>query len=133
VRVHPSARLQRWWSEQRCAEPGAFGTTLISPVRPDGHGVFAEGERRVAFFTEIDTGLEQHSVLLSKVTSGYAGHVAKGGPAWPVLFWLPSTAREQSLHQLLAGINLAFPVATAARDKSRRRCVRGRRGVAGGW
>jgi hypothetical protein len=32
------------------------------------------------------------------------------------LFWLPSTAREQRLHQLLAGMNLAFPVATAARD-----------------
>jgi hypothetical protein len=32
------------------------------------------------------------------------------------LFWLPSTAREQRLHQLLAGISLAFPVATAARD-----------------
>ena len=115
ARVHPSARLQRWWSEQRCAEPGVFGATLISPVRPDGHGVFAEGGRRVAFFTEFDTGFEQHSVLLAKV-SGYAGHVAKGGPAWPVLFWLPSTAREQRLHHLLTGIDLSFPVATAARD-----------------
>ena len=115
ARVHPSARLERWWPEQRCAEPGAFGTTLISSVRPDGHGVFAEGERRVAFFTEFDTGFEQHSVLLSKV-SGYAGHVAKGGPAWPLLFWLPSTARERRLHQLLAGVPLAVPVATAARD-----------------
>ena len=107
ARVHPSARLQRWWSEQRCAEPGVFGATLISPVRPDGHGVFAEGGRRVAFFTEFDTGFEQHSVLLAKV-SGYAGHVAKGGPAWPVLFWLPSTAREQRLHHLLAGSTSPF-------------------------
>jgi hypothetical protein len=115
ARTHPPARLQRWWSEQRCAEPGAFETTLISPVRPDGHGVFAEGERRVAFFAEFDTGFEQHSVLLSKVT-GYAGHVARGGPAWPVLFWLPSSARERHLHHLLTGIDLAFPVATAARD-----------------
>lgn len=96
-------------------EPGAFGTTLISPVRPDGHGVLAEGGRRVAFFVEFDSGFEQHSVLLSKV-SGYAAHVAKGGPAWPVLFWLPTTARERRLHQLLAGIRIAVPVATAARD-----------------
>jgi hypothetical protein len=115
ARTHRAAGLERWWSEQRCAEPGAFGTTLISPVRPDGHGVFAEGGRRVAFFAEFDTGFEQHSVLLSKV-GGYAGHVAKGGPAWPVLFWLPSAARERHVHRLLGGTRLAFPVATAARD-----------------
>jgi hypothetical protein len=115
ARTHPPAALERWWPEQRCAEPGAFGTTLISPVRPDGHGVFAEGTRRVAFFVEFDTGLEQHSILLSKV-SRYVEHVAKGGPAWPVLFWLPTVARERRLHQLLAGINLAVPVATAVHD-----------------
>jgi len=115
ARIRLGARLERWWSEQRCAEAGAFGTTLISPVRPDGHGVFVDGGHRVAFFVEFDTGLEQHSVLLSKV-SRYASHVAKGGPAWPVLFWLPTSARERRLHQLLAGVDLAVPVATAARD-----------------
>jgi hypothetical protein len=115
ARTRPPARLERWWPEQRCAEPGAFGTTLISPVRPDGHGILSDGARRVAFFTEFDSGLEQHSVLLSKV-SRYADHVAKGGPAWPVLFWLPTTARERRLHQLLSGIDIAVPVATAARD-----------------
>lgn len=93
-RTRVSSRLERWWPEQRCAEPGAFGTTLISPVRPDGHGIFAEGRRRVAFFVEFDTGFEQHSVLLSKV-SRYASHVSTGGPAWPVLFWLPTGARER--------------------------------------
>jgi len=114
-RTRPLSRLERWWPEQRCAEPGAFGKTLISPVRPDGHGIFAEGGQRVAFFFEFDTGFEQHSVLLSKV-SRYAAHVSKGGPAWPVLFWLPTGARERRLHELLAGIRLAIPVATAARD-----------------
>jgi hypothetical protein len=92
-----------------------FGTTLISPVRPDGHGILSDGARRVAFVAEFDTGLEQHSVLLSKV-SRYAAHVAKGGPAWPVLFWLSTTAREQRMHQLLGGVDIAVPVATAARD-----------------
>ncbi|GAB3868138.1 replication-relaxation family protein [Dactylosporangium cerinum] len=115
ARTRPQARLERWWPEQRCAEPGVFGTTLISPVRPDGHGVFAEGERRTAFFVEFDTGFEQHSVLLSKVKR-YAAHVAQGGPAWPVLFWLPSVARERHLHDLLADVDVAVPVATAARD-----------------
>jgi hypothetical protein len=88
---------------------------LISPVRPDGHAIFAEAGRRVAFFVEFDSGFEQHAVLLSKV-SGYAAHVAKGGPAWPVLFWLPTTARERRLHMMLAGVDVRVPVATAARD-----------------
>lgn len=114
ARTRPGARLERWWPEQRCGEPAAFGTMLISPVRPDGHGIFAEGGRRTAFFAEFDTGLEQHSVLLSKV-SRYDAHVDRGGPAWPVLFWLPSVAREQRLHQLLAGVKTTVPVATAAR------------------
>lgn len=115
ARTRPDARLERWWPEQRCAEPGVFGTTLISAVRRDGHGVFAEGKRRTAFFAEFDTGFEPHSVLLAKV-SGYAAHVARGGPAWPVLFWLPSVARERHLHDLLADIDVTVPVATAARD-----------------
>jgi hypothetical protein len=115
ARTHPPARLERWWPEQRCAQPGAFGPTLISPVRPDGHGVFVDSGRRVAFFTEFDTGFEQHSVLLSKV-GRYAAHLAQGGPLWPVLFWLPTTARERRLHQLLADVDTAVPVATAARD-----------------
>jgi hypothetical protein len=64
-------------------------------------------------------------------STGYADprRADEGGPAWPVLFWLPSTAREQRLHQLLAGMNLAFPVASPG--QSRRRCVCGGRGC--GW
>lgn len=115
ARTYPPARLERWWSEQRCARPGAFGTALISPVRPDGHGIFTDGEQRVAFFVEFDSGLEQQAVLLGKV-SKYAAHVAMGGSAWPVLFWLPTAARERHLHELLAGVGLSMPVATAARD-----------------
>lgn len=80
-------------------------------MRPDGHGIFADGERVVAFFVEFDTGGEQHSVLLSKVSRYDAEHVAKGGPAWPVLLWVPTTARERRPHHLLAGINLTVPVA----------------------
>ncbi len=116
ARTHPPARLDRWWSEQQCAAPGAFGVSLVSPVRPDGHGVFTDpGGRRVAFFLEFDTGTERLAVAAAKLTR-YAAHAAKGGPAWPVLFWLPTTPRERHLHQLLDTPELPVPVATAARD-----------------
>ncbi len=115
ARTHPDSRLERWWSEQRCASPGAFAKTLISPVRPDGHGIFAEGGQRVAFFLEWDSGGEQLRVLASKLV-GYARHVGKGGPAWPVLFCLPSVRREHNLHQLLDDVDTVVAVATVARD-----------------
>jgi hypothetical protein len=116
AQVQPSAHLERWWSEQRCAQPGAFvHATFFSPVRPDGHGIWAEDGQRVAFFFEYDTGTESHPVLLDKLAR-YARHVQAGGPRWPVLFWLPSSAREQRLHTLLDQEGSALPVATAARD-----------------
>lgn len=115
ARTHPPARLERWWSEQQCASPGAFGISLITHVHPDGHGVWAEHGQRVAFFAEYDSGSESHSVLLRKL-AGYGRHVHLGGPAWPVLFWLPTSAREQYLHRLLDREGSPVPVATAARD-----------------
>jgi hypothetical protein len=113
ARRHPPARLERWWSERQCAVPGAFGVSLVSPVRPDGHGVFSDGARRVAFFVEFDTGSEQLGVAAGKVRR-YASHAVRGGPVWPVLFWLPTAARERHLHQLLAGVDIGVPVATAS-------------------
>jgi len=115
ARTHRPARLQRWWSEQQCAAPGAFGMTLISPIRPDGHGVFtAEDGRQVAFFLEWDRGGEPQRVLAAKL-AGYARHVAQGGPAWPVLFCLPTTRREDNFHGMLGQIGSVVPVATLAR------------------
>lgn len=101
ARLRPEACLERWWSEQQCAEPGAFRLGLVSPVRPDGHGIWAQDGTRVAFFTEFDRGGEAHRVLTAKL-DGYDQHVARGGPAWPVLFVLPSLAREQHLHRVLS-------------------------------
>jgi hypothetical protein len=115
ARTHPGSCLQRWWSEQQCARPGAFGTTQASGVRADGHGVYSQDGRRVAWFLEWDSGAEQLRVLADKLT-GYAAHVAKGGPRWPVLFCLPTTRREANLHRMLDDIHPAVPVATAARD-----------------
>lgn len=112
ARIHPDARLERWLSEARCAAPGAFGPGLVTPIRPDGHGIYTEGGRRVAFFLEHDTGTESHAVLLAKLTR-YDAHVARGGLAWPVLFWLPNTARERHLHDQLTTLEVAVPIATA--------------------
>lgn len=116
ARTHPGSALERWWSERQCQGPGAFGVGLISPVRPDGHGIWVQDGARVAFFAEFDTGGEPHRVLLAKL-AGYDQHIARGGPAWPVLFWLPTTARERHLHRLLADERVRVPVATAARDR----------------
>lgn len=115
ARVHPPARLERWWSEQRCAQPGAFATAVISSVRPDGHGIFAEDSRCLAFYLEWDRGGESQRVLAAKLAD-YARHVALGGPAWPVLFCLPATGREANLHEMLDEIGPVVPVATLARD-----------------
>ena len=49
ARTHPGTRLERWWSEAQCAAPGAFAPGLISPIRPDGHGIWTEtGDRRAS-------------------------------------------------------------------------------------
>jgi hypothetical protein len=40
-----------------------------------------------------------------------------GGPAWPVLFWLPTAVREANLHRRLAAMGpLCVTVATASRE-----------------
>ena len=115
ARTRPPAGLLRWWSERRCARPGAFGHRAQPLIRPDGHGIYTDGARTVAFFLEHDTGAEQLKVLAGKLDR-YAALATAGGPTWPVLFWLPSTTRERHLHQLLARTPPRMPVATAARD-----------------
>lgn len=88
---------------------------MLAKVRPDGHGIFTDGHRAVAFFVEHDVGGEQLGVLAAKLSRD-AALAADGGPAWPVLFWLPTTARERHLHRLLDQVDTWVPVATATRD-----------------
>jgi hypothetical protein len=123
ARTHPHTRLERWWSETRCAAPGAFAPGLISPIRPDGHGIWTgpgpgpDGRRvHVAFFLEYDLGGESHPVLRAKLDR-YATHAARGGPAWPVLFVLPSQPREERLHEYLNNSDGAVTVATVTADR----------------
>ncbi len=111
ARTHHGARLGRWWNEARCRE--AVGTV----VRPDGHGVWVVGGRGVPFWLEADLGTETLSRVAGKLT-GYAA--LPPTRAYPVLFWLPTAAREANLHAHLAraGVPDGVSVATAAADNA---------------
>jgi hypothetical protein len=109
ARTHSEARLVRWWASARTA------SAINHNARPDGHGVWREGDRLVAYLLEHDTGTETIGALTRKVAA-YRAVRAGGGPAWPVLFWLPTTAREANLHRRLNGSARGLVVATAARD-----------------
>ncbi|WP_328469107.1 replication-relaxation family protein [Actinoplanes sp. NBC_00393] len=112
ARTQPVARLARWWSAAKTYAKVNHNT------RPDGHGVWVDGEKQVAFFLEHDTGTEAHAVRAGKLP-GYRTLHDKGGMSWPVLFWLPTTAIEQHLHDHLTarpGGAEGVIVATAARD-----------------
>lgn len=111
-RQHPQTRLTRWWSA------GRTYATVDHNTRPDGHGVWRDGQAEVAFFLEHDTGTMSHPARAAKL-AGYRTLWDKG-PQWPVLFWLPSSTIETNLHQHLtnhaAGGTRGVLVATAARD-----------------
>ncbi|MDQ1646710.1 MAG: hypothetical protein QOJ50_2894 [Cryptosporangiaceae bacterium] len=109
ARTHPGARLLRWWSA-RSAAAGHGGL-----IHPDGHGIWREGGSTAGFYLEHDTGTETHRRLAGKLEQ-YRSIQSRGGPSYPVLFWLPSTARENNLHRHLAGLTAGVTVATAARD-----------------
>ncbi|KAB1920165.1 hypothetical protein F8280_23980 [Micromonospora noduli] len=95
ARHHPGAALTRWWSERTTA--AAFGHR----IKPDGHGVWTDGDRETGFFLELDRGSEPIGRLVDKLASHRKLH-AEGGPQYPLLFVLPSRLREQNLHRRLA-------------------------------
>lgn len=127
ARTNEYARLERWWPASRCRRVGALTADHDDPlmlayiprIRPDGHGIWVGGGRRVPFFVEHDTGTEPLPRLVDKL-SGYADLFRKINQVWPVLFWLHSAAREQHLHQRLTEAGIRQPVATAVRDDAQR-------------
>lgn len=100
--------LDAWLSEARAT--GACGRL----ARPDGLGAWREPGRQVRFFLEYDTGTESLDQLTAKL-GGYRDVAEVGGPAYPVLFWLPSLVREANLRRLL-GPAPPVPVATATAE-----------------
>jgi hypothetical protein len=107
--AHSGPQLARWWSEWQTA--AAFHQC----IHPDGHGVWTDGNRSVGFFLEHDNGTESLPRLAAKLDA-YAQLRRADGPAYPVLLWLPSPAREANLWQRLATEpSTGVMVATAAR------------------
>jgi hypothetical protein len=105
------ALLAAWWSERHCRDRWA------PIVRPDGYGRWQEHDREVDFFLEYDRGTEPLERLAAKL-AGYQKLAAVTQIPTPVLFWLPSSGREASVRQALAGETrwaaMAFLVATAS-------------------
>ena len=85
-------------------------------MRPDGYGRWREHDREVDFFLEYDRGTEPLERLAAKLHA-YSQLADATRIATPVLFWLPSTGRETTVRQALAGQTrwgkVPFPVATA--------------------
>ncbi|HEX8346386.1 MAG TPA: replication-relaxation family protein, partial [Actinoplanes sp.] len=105
ARRHPDTRLERWWSEQ-------VTTKQYRTITADGHGLWHTGGVTVGFFLEADTGTEPLGRLVAKLDR-YANLIRRGGPRYPVLFWLGSEQREEHLHRLLSGQHTTVAVATA--------------------
>jgi hypothetical protein len=47
------------------------------------------------------------------------------GRLWPVLFWLPTPARERHLHDALSNARTGYPVATAVHGHASRTAITG--------
>jgi hypothetical protein len=92
ARTHPGTELVTWWSERRCHR--VWGMT----ARPDGYGRWRDGHRECDFFTEYDTGTEPLHRLEAKIGDYAALAETTGITDTPVLFILPTPAREQHLH-----------------------------------
>jgi Replication-relaxation len=116
ARLHAYARqrgdgtaLTEWWSERRCAS--LWGDL----ARPDAFGRWTESQETgppatVDFFLEHDTGSEPLARVAAKL-AGYAALAESTAITTPVLFWLPSAAREANLRKVLGTPDV--PVATA--------------------
>ncbi|HUE28345.1 MAG TPA: replication-relaxation family protein, partial [Solirubrobacteraceae bacterium] len=107
ARRRPGSGLEEWWSERRC------GREWGAVVRPDGYGVWREGEVRLPFLLEYDNGTETLARLAAKLNGYLDLAKAAGHPNW-VLFSFGSPRREHEASRALAGRGV--PVATTNRS-----------------
>ncbi|WP_020522431.1 replication-relaxation family protein [Catelliglobosispora koreensis] len=126
-RTNPGVSLARWWPATAFHGADAFyregsdsrlGMRPNGYPRPDGHGVWVEGNLAVPFFAEYDTGTEPHSVLGDKVDKYELLYRESVVWQWPVLFVFSSWQRELNFHEHLADRTrrLWTTFATAATD-----------------
>jgi hypothetical protein len=121
TRTYDNSHLVQWLNTKQTDETYPPYT---SRVHCDGHGLWREGDRTVAFYLEHDTGTESRTVLLEKIAAYEEAVVYKQMPAHPVLFWMHSALRERNFHDALARQpgDLLVPVATASRDAQTTGC-----------
>ncbi len=106
ARHHPAtACLTAWWPEWRCA------AEWHGRIHPDAYGRWREHDTETDFFLEYDRGTETLARVAAKLDD-YATLYQVSRIPTPVLFWLPSAAREAGLRNMIAATTL--PVATAA-------------------
>lgn len=98
-------RLTAWWSERTCL---ALWGDL---ARPDGYGRYSLGTKTLDFFLEYDTGSERLEQVTDKLPR-YQRLAKATGIESPVLIYLHSASREQTLHRMLAADPPPVPVAT---------------------
>lgn len=121
ARTHTNCGLTLWWPAARCQRMGEFAEehddvhvrTYTPRSRPDGHATWVEDQRHVRFFLEFDLGTERPLTRLADKIDGYVDLVRVTKRWWPVLFYLPSAARERHLHDELSRAGVRYPVATA--------------------
>jgi hypothetical protein len=105
ARRSPDAELATWWGERYCK------AVLGEVVRPDGVGVWREGESTVTFCLEYDRGSEQLGRLAEKATD-----YARLERAWGIPFWLlvvvPGPRRERGVRAALSAHGLAVATTT---------------------
>ncbi len=109
ARDRPDAELSTWWGERYCTD------RLGEVVRPDGLGVWREGDATVVFCLEHDRGSEQLGRLAKK-----AADYARLEAAWGVAFWVlavvPGPRRERGVVGGLSAGGLAVATTTASLD-----------------
>ncbi|MBF6238704.1 replication-relaxation family protein [Nocardia otitidiscaviarum] len=112
---HDEGTLLAWWSEHRCR---ALWGDL---ARPDGYGRYTRTGASIDFFLEYDLGTMALPTVAAKLL-GYAELARTSAVITPILFWLPSRARENAARKALHDTWTRLvdpdtvPVATAAAD-----------------
>ena len=125
ARTHPGCELRRWWPAARCQQTGASPHDGDDVARPRLHRRGPPGRARHLdaehgapcrsswSTTPAPTPLHR---LVDKL-DGYHDLARVTGRVWPVLFWLPTPARERHLHDALSDARTGYPAATAAHDQ----------------
>ena len=110
LQIAQGAALMAWWPERKCHDHWGH------VVRPDGYGRWREDSREIDFFIEYDRATEPLDRLAGKLYD-YHELAIVSKIATPVLFWLPTPAREAAARPALqAGARwheVRFMVATA--------------------